>query len=462
MKKTMCVLMGLLLFGVSLLGLGGHEAKAATDYGSQFFTQVELQNKNGVASTDFKENDRVKVVYNWDLTQAVHSGETMTMPLPAQLEYVSFAPFLLKDNNGNTVAAAVVDPINNKIILTFSTFVDTHTDIKGSMFFYADFNKDNIVTDQTNSIAFPVGGNYTTLGVMIHKVTSGGGGTGTPTVVFKQGRIDAKDSSLINWTVTLNNALVDIDNAYYTDIMGAGQTLIGSVKLKYRDADKKELFSRNENVALDTNRSFRLELGDLQDTSVVITYQTKMAGGQFSYKNTAKIGGTNIEEQTRNATVNDYSGGGEGEGNNPPPVDPPTPPESPVNPPVTPDPETDPIVVTPTTPEVSTMIDGDNEIQIYVVKKGDTLPSIAEKFETTAQQLKIWNNLPSDEIKVGQKLIVKVTPRKVTVTSQNNVSATPTTTMKTLPQTGDTTSGVAELIGLLLALTSGAFLTRKK
>ncbi|TDR54553.1 LPXTG-motif cell wall-anchored protein [Listeria rocourtiae] len=457
--------MGLLLISIVLLGLGGYEAKAATDYGSQFFTHVELQNKNGVASTNFKENDRVKVVYNWDLTQAVHSGETMTIPLPAQLEYVSFAPFLLKDNDGNTVAAAVVDPINNKITLTFTTFVDTHTDINGSMFFYADFNKDNIVTDQTNSIAFPVGGDYTTLDVMIHKVTSGGGGTVTPTVVFKQGRIDAKDSSLINWTVTLNNALVDIDNAYYTDIMGTGQTLTGLVKLKYRDADKNERYSRNENVTLDANRSFRLELGDLQDTSVVITYQTKMVGGQFSYKNTAKIGGANIEEQIRNATVNDYSGGGEGEGsgNNPPPTDPPITPKPPVtpDPPVTPNPDTDPIVVTPTTPEVSTMIDGDNEIQIYVVKKGDTLPSIAKKFETTTRQLKIWNKLTSDEIKVGQKLIVKVTPRKVTVKKQNDASPSPTTT-KALPQTGDTMSGVARLIGTLLTLTSMAFLSRKK
>lgn len=461
MKKTIFFLMGLLFLGVSLLG--GHEAKAATDYGSQFFTHVELQNKNGVASTDFKENDRVKVVYNWDLTQAVHSGETMTIPLPAQLKYVSFAPFLLKDTNGNTVATAVVDPINNKIILTFTTFVDTHSDIKGSMFFYAYFNKNNIVTDQTNPIAFPVGGDFTTLGVMIHKVTSGGGGTGTPTVVFKQGRIDDKDSSLINWTVTLNNALVDIDNAHFTDIMGTGQTLTGPVKLKYRDADKKERYTRNESVTLDANRSFRLELGDLQDTSVVVTYQTKMAGGQFSYKNTAKIGGTNIEEQTRNATVNDYSGGGEGEGNggnNPPPVDPPTPPE----PPVTPEPESDPdpLVVTPTTPEVNTIIDGDNEIQIYVVKEGDTLLSIAKTFETTTQQLRIWNNLTNDEIKVGQKLVVKVTPRKVAVKSENNVSLTPTTTMKKLPQTGDETSGVTEVIGALLALTSGAILTRRK
>ncbi|WP_430535133.1 collagen binding domain-containing protein [Listeria rocourtiae] len=461
MRKIVFILMGVLLFSISVLVTGGQEAKAATDYGSQFFTHVEMQNKNGVASTDFKENDRVKVVYNWELTQAVHSGETMTIPLPEQLKYVSFAPFLLKDDSGNTVATAIVDPINNKIILTFTTFVDTHIDIKGSMFFYADFNKNNIVTDQSNSIAFPLAGDYTTLDIMIHKVGNGGGGTVTPTVVFKQGRIDTKDSSLINWTVTLNNALEDINDAYYSDIMGAGQSLYGPVKLKYRDADKKELYTRTENVVLDSKRSFRLELGDLIDTSVVITYQTKMAGGQFSYKNTAKIGGSNIEEQTRNATVNDYSGGGEGEGsgNNPPPVEPPiVTPDPPVatKPPVTPEPSTEPIVVIP---EVSTMIDGDNELQIYVVKKGDTLPSIAKKFETTTEQLKIWNKLPSSEVYVGQKLIVKVTPRKGAI--QEKETSNPPA-MKILPQTGDTTDSLVTIIGTFLTLTSIGFLARKK
>ncbi|WP_185425785.1 collagen binding domain-containing protein [Paenilisteria weihenstephanensis] len=459
MKKTIFFLIGLIVFGATLLGTGDHEAKAATDYGSQFFTNVELQNKNGVATTDFKENDRVKVVYNWDLTQTVHSGETMTISLPEQLKYVSFAPFLLKDNNGNAVAAAVVDPINNKIVLTFTIFVDTHTDIKGSMFFYADFNKNNIVTDQTNPITFPTAGASTTLDVMIHKVNSGGGETVTPTVVFKQGKIDAKDSSLINWTVTLNNALVDINDAYYTDVMGAGQTLVGQVKVKYRDVDKKEISSKNENVTLDANRSFRLELGNLIDKSVVISYQTKMAGGQFSYKNTAKIGGTNITEQSRNATVNDYSGGGEGGGSTPPPVNPPT--TNPEPPTTTPDPPTeptDPIVVTPTEPKVTTMTDGANEVQIYVVKKGDTLPSIATKFETTVQQLKKWNNLTTNEIKVGQKLIVKVTPKKAAVQEANSATST---SMTTLPATGDKNSGLAELIGTLLVATSAGFLIRK-
>jgi len=44
---------------------------------------------------------------------------------------------------------------------------------------------------------------------------------------------------------------------------------------------------------------------------------------------------------------------------------------------------------------------------IYYVKKGDTLYSIAKKFNTTVEGIKKKNNLKSDKIFPGQKLIVK-------------------------------------------------------
>ena len=46
--------------------------------------------------------------------------------------------------------------------------------------------------------------------------------------------------------------------------------------------------------------------------------------------------------------------------------------------------------------------------EYYVVKKGDTLTSIAKKYKTTVKQLVKWNNIKNPNvIKVGQKLRVK-------------------------------------------------------
>jgi membrane-bound lytic murein transglycosylase D len=43
---------------------------------------------------------------------------------------------------------------------------------------------------------------------------------------------------------------------------------------------------------------------------------------------------------------------------------------------------------------------------VYVVKSGDVLGSIAQKHGTTVTNIKAWNNLSSNTIKVGQKLDV--------------------------------------------------------
>jgi len=45
----------------------------------------------------------------------------------------------------------------------------------------------------------------------------------------------------------------------------------------------------------------------------------------------------------------------------------------------------------------------------YIVKKGDNLYAVSIKFNTTIKNLKAWNNLTSDYLKVGQEIFVKNT-----------------------------------------------------
>ena len=67
----------------------------------------------------------------------------------------------------------------------------------------------------------------------------------------------------------------------------------------------------------------------------------------------------------------------------------------------------------------------------YKVIKGDTLSKIATKYSTSVANLKKWNNLSSDTIRVNQLLIVSKTSSLqgslVNVAPENPVASTPTT-----------------------------------
>jgi hypothetical protein len=48
-----------------------------------------------------------------------------------------------------------------------------------------------------------------------------------------------------------------------------------------------------------------------------------------------------------------------------------------------------------------------NEPIYYVVKRGDALSTIAKRFDATPDQIRTWNNLKGDRVRIGEKLVVK-------------------------------------------------------
>ncbi|MBC1425049.1 LysM peptidoglycan-binding domain-containing protein [Listeria seeligeri] len=433
------------------------KAEAATDYGSKFFTNVALQNQNGENTSNFKENSKVRVAYDFVITEPIVSGETMTLTIPEQLKLINFGGFPVNDAEGNTIAEATVNPTTGTITLTFTDYVNSHTDLSGSLFYNASFNSKNIQTDQVNPIVFPVKNTTQTENVYISKVTTGGG-TGSPTVVFKQGRMDDKDHSIIHWTVTLNNALLPIDNAVYTDTLGSGQNLLGKATIKYRDANKKVTSTTEQPISLDKSRNFQLTIGTLSNQSVVITYDSKIIAKQKSYTNKATIAGDNLEAVSRNASVINYESGGQGVGTTPPP------PPATEEPPFIPA-EKQPIekiVETDFGPlEIVKDSEQDGKITvIYKVKSGDTLPGVAKKFDVTVAEIKDWNKLESGNLQTGQKLQLTIEKTLLTsITTPATPKVTSTTTVGnaveveaagTLPHTGDSNPLLAFLSGLSL------------
>jgi membrane-bound lytic murein transglycosylase D len=43
----------------------------------------------------------------------------------------------------------------------------------------------------------------------------------------------------------------------------------------------------------------------------------------------------------------------------------------------------------------------------YTVKRGDAISLIATKFDATPDQIRQWNNIVGDRVRIGDKLLVK-------------------------------------------------------
>ena len=70
------------------------------------------------------------------------------------------------------------------------------------------------------------------------------------------------------------------------------------------------------------------------------------------------------------------------------------------------------VTVLTTTAILSTTFAANASASTYVVKKGDTLGQIAQKYNTTVNELKSLNNLSSDLILINQKLSIEDSSNK--------------------------------------------------
>lgn len=77
---------------------------------------------------------------------------------------------------------------------------------------------------------------------------------------------------------------------------------------------------------------------------------------------------------------------------------------------------------------------------IYTVQSGDSLWSIANRYNTTVSELRNYNNLTSDVLQVGQQLKI---PRGSTVTPPNDQVDTPVPSITYTVQSGDSLYKIA-------------------
>lgn len=81
---------------------------------------------------------------------------------------------------------------------------------------------------------------------------------------------------------------------------------------------------------------------------------------------------------------------------------------------------------------------------VHKVKKGETLASIAKKYHVSVSNLKQWNNLKKDTLKVGQKLTIYTSGGPMATSNTNSKAAGSTAPKYHVVKAGDTLASIAK------------------
>ncbi|PXW83624.1 putative surface anchored protein, partial [Pseudogracilibacillus auburnensis] len=256
---------------------------------------------------DYKLNpkDEFSLVVDWHLENGhpYNAGDTVEFDLPKQI-YLDedMTDGELMDGDNNLIANYVITT-DNKVKLTFTNYVDTHSNVKGYIGIAAKLNpnevevKDGEVTidpiDEGRAIVVPVNpvDNDKTIG--------------------KSGK-PAKDYNAeeISWTVTANENGSNLTDAKIVDELPEGLEYIAdSIKVtKYKTNLIGEVVGEGEDVTVSiapeiNGQKLTIPLGDTKD-KYVVEYTTKITDMSIkSFKNDATLIDENKEDQKASATV---------------------------------------------------------------------------------------------------------------------------------------------------------------
>ena len=256
----------------------------------------------------------------------VKAGDQTVVTVPDALMITSDS-FEIRDINTNEVIAhATVDATNKKLTLTYTNYVETHSDTNGSFFFYAriDFKKH----PQQGEIPIVVTVNSETK--VAGKVTFKGIGDGNPRLLTKTSWVNSGNHKEVQYTISVNRNKQNIkgvtieDHLRFTNASYVKDS-IKVIKGKFSYETGEWVFSNRVDVTdqhkitiSEDGQSFVIDLGDITDQDQYrIDYKVQLNyepvdGELLKNDATLKGKGVVIKEVTNAAAVQIAGGAGVG------------------------------------------------------------------------------------------------------------------------------------------------------
>ena len=317
-----------LLATIFTLGLNRSSAEtptvSVTGKFADTITSVNVTNNEGGDLTwELEQWATFRINATYDLAgKNVKAGDTTVVTVPDAL-IISSDSFEIRDVNTNEVIAhATVDAAKKSISLTYTDYVEKHSDTNGSFFFYAriDFKKHpekgEVPIEITINNELKIGG----------KVTFKGVGDGNPKVLTKTSWVNSEDHKTVSYTISVNRTKENINSVTIEDHMKFTNAsyVPGSIKVvkgtfafvegEWQFSNRTDVTDQHKVTISEDGQSFVIDLGDITENDQYrISYDVQLnyqpADGEL-LKNDAILKGKNTEvKQVTNAAAVQIAGG---------------------------------------------------------------------------------------------------------------------------------------------------------
>ena len=268
-------------------------------------------NEGGVLDWELQQWATFRINADYDLSgKNVKAGDSTVVTVPDALMITSTS-FKIRDINTNEIIAnADVNPDNKSITITYTDYVEKHSDTSGSFFFYAriDFKKHpqkgEIPVEITINKETKIGG----------KVSFAGIGDGNPKVLTKTSWVNEGDKREVQYTISVNRTKQNIkgvtieDHLQFTNASYVKDS-IKVIKGKFSFETGEWVFSNRVDVTdqhkitvSEDGQSFVVDLGDITEADQYrISYNVRLnydpVDGEL-LKNEATLKGVGIESNS--------------------------------------------------------------------------------------------------------------------------------------------------------------------
>ena len=282
-----------------------------------------VNNEGGDLTWDLEQWATFRINADYDLSgKNVKAGDSTVVTVPDALMITSTS-FKIRDINTNEIIAnADVNPDNKSITITYTDYVEKHSDTSGSFFFYAriDFKKHpqkgEIPVEITINKETKFGG----------KVSFTGVGDGNPNELKKTSWVHSDNPRIITYGISINQKKQSIKEvtiedklqftnaSYVKDSFRVTKGEMSFVDGEWQFNNTSDVTNEHPVTVSADGQSFSVSLGDVAETDQYrISYDVQLnyspADGEV-LKNEATLKGLGIENKNvTNAAAVQIAGG---------------------------------------------------------------------------------------------------------------------------------------------------------